>query len=99
MTRKKPHNAADEQAIADAEKERLTAEVQLGNDIREILALPAGVRFMRYIIGEGMIFSTSMTGNSWTYFNEGKRDFANSIFAKVCEVAPDKARQVIFINE
>ena len=98
MTVKTNPNAADEDYIKQREKELELARLQLDADIKDIMGTPAGVRFMRWIILEGGIFSTSMTGNSWTYFNEGARNFANKIFAKICDIAPEKVKSII-LNE
>lgn len=43
-------------------------------DFREVIALPAGRRVLWWILSLSSVFGNCFTGNSVTYFNEGKRE-------------------------
>lgn len=92
---KKHHNAADPQTVADQEEKAKLGKEQHLKDLKEILDLPAGVRYFRKIMEDGKMFSTSFTGNSTTFFNEGMRNLVLRIFGDVCEAAPEKIQQLI----
>ena len=70
-------------------------EIQIRSDIKDIVATPAGVRFFKYIVERGSIFSTTFTGNSNGHFLEGKRAFALDILDILFEVAPEKVPTII----
>ncbi|MDI9505523.1 MAG: portal protein, partial [Bacillota bacterium] len=57
--------------------------------------LPAGVRVFKKILADGGMFTTSFTGNSTTFFNEGARNAALRIFAAICEASPDAVKSLI----
>jgi hypothetical protein len=92
---KKAHNAADPEMVKAAEKDADLRRTQDLEDIRTILDTPAGVRFFTRFFKAGKIFSTSMTGNSWTFFNEGGRNLALSFFADVAEASPGKIASLV----
>lgn len=91
----KIHNAADADAVKKAEELKKIRRDQDIDDIKKILSRPEGVRFFRKLLTDGMIFHTTMTGNSWTYFKEGRRDFALQIFNDVCEARPEKVPELL----
>jgi len=85
-----PHNAADPTAVARQQEKKAAQRRQELEDLRQILDTPAGIRFFRRMVKDGRIFSTSMTGNSWTYFNEGARNLVNHYLADVTASVPDR---------
>jgi hypothetical protein len=95
MKDQKPYNAADEDQVKKKEKTLELEQLQYMADLKSVLALPAGVRVFRKILDEGKMFSTSFTGNSATFFNEGARNLALKFFADICEAAPDKVVYLI----
>lgn len=91
MAEKKPlvKNAADkEQVKAAKEKEKDKRELEL-EDVRFILSTPTGRRFYYRHISECGVFTSSMTGNSWTYFKEGERNIGCKLLTDLNEAAPD----------
>lgn len=44
------------------------------DDFKKVLSLPEGRRVMWKILSDSGVFRSSFTGNSTTFFNEGKRD-------------------------
>lgn len=89
------YNAANKEHIAD--KQRLAKADRDSEiaDLRAVLNTPQGIRVFSRILERGRIFSTSFTGNSHTFFNEGMRNMALLIFADVCEAAQDKIQTLI----
>ena len=88
-------NAADEKFVKDQREKNENERDQELEDIKTLLSTKAGQRFFKRFYKEGKINDVSMTGNSWTFFNEGHRNFAKSIFSDVCEVAPQLAGRII----
>jgi hypothetical protein len=64
-------------------------------DLRLILETPEGTRFFRRFFDDGKMFNSAMTGNSWTYHNEGKRDFVLQYFNDICITCPGKIPELI----
>jgi len=89
------YNAADEKQVRDRQNEIKNEREQELEDIKELLSYPAGVRFFRRMFVEGRVFSTTFTGNSQTFFNEGARALALKYFADVADAAPRKLPEVI----
>jgi hypothetical protein len=58
-------------------------------DIRKILGIPEGRRFVWRVLDEAKIFAGSFTGTSQTFFNEGRRDIGLFILKDVMEAKPD----------
>lgn len=82
-------NAADpEQVNVAAQKSKSAREREL-NDMREILATPAGRRFIWRYMGDCGLFSLSFTGNSTTFFNEGMRNIGLKLLTDVTEARPE----------
>jgi len=53
--------------------DRKTARQQLDEDLRAVMSTAAGRRVMWYVLSLGRVFNLSMTGNSMTFFHEGRR--------------------------
>lgn len=64
-------------------------------DIKAVISTPHGFRFIRRLLTDGKIFHTSMTGNSYTYFNEGRRNLVLRYFEDIAEVAPNQIVQLM----
>lgn len=97
--RKKEYNSADEGQVADHEKRIELKRLQELEDIRDLVGTPAGMRFFRRFMEDGKIFSTSFTGNSATYFNEGARNLTLKYFNDIVEVAPEQIVNLMYKKE
>ena len=53
------------------------------DDFKKVLSLPEGRRIMWKILSDAGVFRTSFTGNSTTFFNEGKRDIGLLVLSGV----------------
>ncbi len=83
----------DDQVLhQDLQDKRRERELE---DIKAILSTPEGVRFFKRLLDEGKMFTTAMTGNSFTFHNEGKRDFVLLFFNDVALVCPEKIPELI----
>ena len=99
MDNKKEYNAGDEKQVKDLEKKAKNERDQELEDLREILNLKAGVRFFKRFLEDGQIFCSTFTGNSHTYFNEGKRAFALKYFSDICEASPKQIAELMIKKE
>lgn len=63
-------------------------------DIRTILDLPEGRRYLWGLMSEAGVFRTSFTGDNATFFNERKRDIGLSILTSIIEANPSKFQQM-----
>lgn len=83
---------AGDEKVAETRKKRLSDEAQYAEDLRQIMATPAGRRVMRRLIERAGCFRLSYAGESThaTSFNEGKRDQGNRLFAELEQAAPNE---------
>lgn len=63
-------------------------------DLKRLLDLPEGRRFMRRLMGFCRVFETSMTGNSQTFFNEGMRNVGLMVIREIAEASPEALLEV-----
>lgn len=89
---------ATEEGRKEASDEVRVQREQRLDDIREILKLPAGKRFFKRFFDDGMVFRTTFTGNSHTFFNEGHRNLALRYLHDVAEASPESIPGLI-IND
>lgn len=68
--------------------EQRAREVEL-EDIAWLMSQPRGRRIMWRLLGIAGIFRSSFTGNSATFFNEGRRDVGLQFLSDVNEIAAD----------
>lgn len=93
--KEKQYDASNEEEIANREKKIKQEREKELNDIKFILSTPQGLRFFQRFCEDGHIFKTSMTGNSYTYFNEGERNFALRYFGDIVEACPEMIQKLI----
>jgi len=55
-------------------------------DLRKVLSIPEGRRFVWKMLSRAGVFRSSFTGNSHTFFNEGKREIGLGMFEDVMTV-------------
>jgi len=64
------------------------------SDIRKVISFPEGRRFMWRLWGEAGIYTDSFTGNSQTFYNEGRRSLGLMILRDVLEAEPKAFAQI-----
>jgi len=91
-------NAIDEGQIKNARiKEKLGRETEL-NDLKFILNTDQGKRFIWRYLGICGVYTSSFTGNSETFFKEGKRVIGTTLLKEVIEADPDSYLKMIKQN-
>jgi hypothetical protein len=76
--------------LTDEEKlEQELARKQELKDIGKILETPHGLRFFRRFFDTAMVFSQVFTGNSTTFFNDGKRVLGLVFMKDIAENYPE----------
>jgi hypothetical protein len=63
-------------------KEQELKELRMQQLYMNVFSSPEGKEVFRDILDFCMTFQTTMTGNSWTYFNEGKRAVGLMLLAR-----------------
>ena len=85
-----PVDTAGHELDADAqrkvESERRRQEVE---DFKWLMAHKQGRRFVWRLLAEAGVYRTSFTGNSTTFFNEGKRNLGLLLVGEIHELTPD----------
>ncbi len=71
------------------------------DDFKKVLSIPEGRRVLWRILEEAHVFKTTFTGNSTTFFNEGKRSIGLMVLDEVMKASPEKFQQMQneFTNE
>lgn len=87
-------NAADEKKLKSARTKGQLENEEAIDDLKRIIRTPEGFRFFKKFFREGKLADISMTGNSWTFFNEGHRNFAKMVFSELSEADPKRAAQI-----
>lgn len=99
MANKKKHNAADPISVMDEEQRDKNTRDQELVDVGAIINRPEGLRFFRRLMGLGMVFGTTFTGNSRGMFLEGHRNLALVFFKDIVEAAPNKIADLLINKE
>lgn len=72
-----------------AAREELTKR-QVEADTKWLMGNDAGRRIVWGLLDEAGVFRTSMTGDNWTFFNEGQRNQGLRLLARVQAHCPDE---------
>lgn len=81
-----------EQKHLSAEKVKRNQEL---SDLRILLNTEQGLRFFKRFFDEGRMFSSCMSGNSWTFYNCGQRDIVAQYFSDCAQACPEKIPELI----
>lgn len=81
--------------ILKREKDREVA------DLKKVLSSPEGRRYVWRLMSAAGVFRTSFTGNSTTFFNEGKREIGLTVLSEVMSASMGSFTQMQteFVNE
>lgn len=83
-------NAADDLQVRKRRREARERRKQEIEDLRILLAQPEGRRFVARMLRVTRVFHDSFTGNSATFYNEGRRAVGTEIMADVARADPDQ---------
>lgn len=82
-------NSADAQQVRAAEKRSRYERRQLLDDVRQVLAVPAGLRLMKHYLAKCGVFRASPNGSELLHRSAGQRDIGLMILSDVGEADPD----------
>lgn len=82
----KPYDATNEATVDEAEQKAERDRLRILDAYRQVLSTRPGRDLLYYIIGMCGVFDLSMTGNSWTHFNEGKRQVGLTLLGDLDEI-------------
>lgn len=88
-------NAADKDQVVKSAKKEKTLRDQEIDDIKVVMSTRPGRRFIWRHMGNAGIFQSCFTGNSATFFNEGRRDIGLKILAEVNAAGPEFLMQMM----
>lgn len=78
------------EAATQLSPEQRAAREQELEDLKFVMASPQGRRFIKRFLDDGHVFHPCYTGNSETFYREGKREFALKYFNDVLQSCPEK---------
>lgn len=87
--RRASYNAGDETAVGERRVTAQQRERDIAAGLGEAMASKQGRAFLHWLLAECGVYKTSFTGNSTTFFNEGKRDIGLQVLARVTTAHPD----------
>lgn len=63
-------------------------------DMAAVLQTKEGRRFVWRLLDAAGVFRTVMTGNSWTFFNDGMRSLGLSVYTDLMDACPDRLKEM-----
>jgi hypothetical protein len=77
------------------EKREFVSSLQLRKDYEDTFSTPAGRRVLAHHIERGHILDTTCSGNAWSYFYEGEKNFVLAEMAMVPGLFAEVLMQVL----
>lgn len=71
-------------------------EFQKIEDLKAVVNLPAGKRFLHRLLDEAGFRSKSFTNNGWTAYNLGRKSIADTLFERLTEAGQEYMIKVIY---
>ena len=94
--------ATDKSEAIEIRKRNKAQEITEQDDLKVLLKNPHGFRFIQRVLDRSKIMNNCFTGNSSTYFNEGRKAVALDVFQDIRAVAAEVSPTIIqelFLNE
>lgn len=88
-------NVADPEQVKEAERRERRSIDRESRDFRAIMETQPGRRFIARLLDYCGFQRSSFTGNSATFFNEGKREVALKLWADINRICPDLYMQML----
>lgn len=93
-------NAADEKQVKEAKRQSKFSREQELDDVRQLLKLPAGRRFLwRFLERCGVYKSSYDPSGSRVYFNEGERNIGIMLLAEITQADPESYVSMMLESE
>jgi len=84
-----PFDASDEAGVAGRERKARGGDRDLDRALRSMLADPQGRRVLAWIVRDlAGWFDRTFTGNSTTFFNEGRRQVGTGLVERLLKLDP-----------
>ena len=97
--KKETYDTSDEHQVKSRKtKTKLKREDQL-SALRDILETDGGKEFFRRLLARCKLYETSFTGNSQTFFNEGKREIGLWVLSEIVAADPKAYANMMLKNE
>lgn len=81
-----PFNAGDETSVQKRKTKAQLKKEKETEDLRKVLSTREGVNVIWKILEKCALFDISFTGNSTTFFKEGRRSIGHEILADINQV-------------
>lgn len=89
------HNAANEKEVAAAGKKQSNRRRRELDDVRAVLALPAGRRFLWRLLGQCRVTESIFAPNSRIAYNSGMQDVGHFVQGEIVLARPEAYLQMI----
>lgn len=91
-------NASNEQQVKRAGQRAKDLERQKKDDLATILTTPQGRRFVWDMLEFCGIYKDSFTGNSTTFYNEGRRSVGLWLLSEIAKAKPEALLEMMRAN-
>jgi hypothetical protein len=96
MARALVQNASDRNQVRAAGKKEKEFRKRELNDVRSLLAIAPGRRFLWRLLSSAGVFRSSYTGDAnGTMFNEGRRDLGLMVLSETTEADPNAYAKMV----
>lgn len=96
MTRSLVANAADPEQVKQATKKELRHRAQELEDLRAMLTLPAGRRYLWELLTRCKVYESVFTITpERIYYNAGQQDIGHAVLADIAEAQPEALLQMM----
>ena len=85
MNKSNRQNSDDRNQVKQASKDEKFVRIRELEDIVSVMENEAGRRLVWRLLSRAGVFTSSFTGNSTTFFNEGKRDQGLFLLSEIME--------------
>lgn len=90
---------ADPADVAEMARRQKDEAKKAAEDFLAIMDSPPGRRYIWRLLGQAGVFHSSFTGNSETFFREGKRAIGLWVMADIDRLCPEKYALMVRENQ
>lgn len=95
----RPLNPGDAADVAEMRRRAKDARKREAADFLEIMGTAAGRRFVWRLLSQAGVFHSSFTGNSETFFREGKRAIGLWVMSEIDALCPESYALMVRENQ